>query len=57
MNYITFDIETYHADNLDEFNTERFNVSVLGAYFSWVDEYVVFLEDQVKDFLSPSLGL
>ena len=52
MNYITFDIETYHADHLDEFNTERFNVSVLGAYFSWIDEYVVFLEDQVKDFLA-----
>lgn len=52
MNYVTFDIETYHPERLDEMNTEKFRVSVVGAYFSWLDEYIAFLEADTKDFLN-----
>ncbi len=51
MNFVTFDIETYHPDRLDEMDTSKFRVSVVGAYFSWLDEYIAFLEDDVSEFL------
>jgi RNase_H superfamily len=52
MNYITYDIETYHPDRADEFSVSKFRVSVIGAYISWTDEYVAFLEEDVGTFLS-----
>lgn len=52
MNYLTLDIETYHPERLEEIHTEKLRVSVVGAYLSWLDEYVAFLEADVKDFLA-----
>lgn len=52
MNYITFDIETYSPSKLDRIDTGEFRCSVCGAYFSWLDEYIAFLEDEVVDFLN-----
>jgi hypothetical protein len=51
MNYITYDIETYHPERLDEFSVSKFRVSVIGAYISWTDQYVAFLEPDVGEFL------
>ncbi|MEM1311894.1 MAG: ribonuclease H-like domain-containing protein [Patescibacteria group bacterium] len=51
MNYITFDIETYSPSNSKRIDTNEFRVTVVGAYFSWIDKYIAFLEDEVKDFL------
>jgi DEAD/DEAH box helicase domain-containing protein len=51
MNYITFDIETYSPSNSKRIDTNEFRVSVIGAYFSWLDRYIAFMEDDVKDFL------
>ncbi len=51
MHYVTFDIETYHPERLNEMNREKFRVSVTGAYFSWLDKYVAFLEEDTKVFL------
>lgn len=55
MNYVTFDIETYHPSRLEEFNVDKFRVSVIGAYISWIDEYLAFTEENVKDFLNVLL--
>jgi uncharacterized protein YprB with RNaseH-like and TPR domain len=52
MNYVTFDIETYSPGNLTRIDTSEFRVSVIGAYFSWLDKYLVFLEKDVTAFLS-----
>lgn len=52
MNYVTFDIETYSPAKLNKIDTSEFRVSVIGAYFSWLDEYVAFLEEETKDFLA-----
>lgn len=51
MNYITFDIETYSPSGLNKIDTNEFQVSVIGAYISWIDKYLVFFEDQAKDFI------
>ena len=51
MNYITFDIETHNPVNPDKFSVEEFRVSVAGAYISWEDRYVAFIEDDVKDLI------
>ena len=51
MNYITFDIETYSPSNSRKIDTNEFRVSVVGAYYSWLDKYVAFMEDDVKAFL------
>ncbi len=51
MNYIVFDIETYSPGELERIDTNEFRVSVIGAYISWVDEYIAFIEGQEKDFL------
>jgi DEAD/DEAH box helicase domain-containing protein len=52
MNYITFDIETYSPSRLDKIDTDEFRCSVCGAYFSWLDEYIAFLEEDIVDFLN-----
>lgn len=52
MNYITFDIETYSPSNLEQINTDEFRASVIGAYFSWEDKYIAFLEENVTDFIA-----
>ncbi len=51
MNYITFDIETYSPSKSDKFDINEFRCSVCGAYISWIDEYVAFLESDILDFL------
>lgn len=51
VNYITYDIETYHPERSNEFNVSKFRVSVIGAYISWIDKYVAFLEEDVGAFL------
>lgn len=51
MNYITYDIETYHPEKSEEFNVSKFRVSVVGAYISWIDEYIAFLEEDIGTFL------
>lgn len=51
MNWITFDIETYSPGGLERIDTNEFRVSVCGAYFSWTQEYVAFLEDDIEEFL------
>jgi DEAD/DEAH box helicase domain-containing protein len=51
MNYITFDIETYSPSNLNRIDTNEFRVSVAGAYISWIDEYIAFLEDDINDLI------
>jgi DEAD/DEAH box helicase domain-containing protein len=52
MNYVTFDIETYNPSKQNKIDTEKMRASVVGAYVSWIDEYIAFLEDEVKDFLN-----
>ncbi|MGL4759034.1 MAG: ribonuclease H-like domain-containing protein [Patescibacteria group bacterium] len=51
MNWITFDIETYSPSKSDKINTDELRVSVTGAYISWLDEYVAFMEENTKDFI------
>lgn len=51
MNFVTFDIETYSPSGLEKIDTKEFRASVVGAYISWIDEYIAFMEDEVKDFL------
>jgi len=52
MNYITFDIETYNIDEtITRIDPKNMRVSVIGAYYSWLDQYVAFTEDTVQDFL------
>lgn len=51
MNYITFDIETYNPVNRDNFSIDEFRVSVTGAYISWTDQYLAFMEDETKEFI------
>lgn len=51
MNYITFDIETYSPSDSKKIDTNEFRVTVIGAYYSWLDEYIAFLEHDVKDFI------
>lgn len=57
MNYITFDIETYTPGETLEtagrsgINTTNMRVSTIGAYFSWIDQYLVFWEDQAEEFM------
>jgi hypothetical protein len=54
MNYIVFDIETYHPDRLDTFDVKAFRVSVTGAYISWdgeEGEYVAFLENDTTEII------
>lgn len=57
MNYITFDIETYIPQGVIEksgggrLDTGSMQVSVIGAYYSWLDKYLAFYEDDVKDFI------
>lgn len=56
MNYITFDIETYNPDEdiktagRGRIDVNNFRVSCIGAYFSWLDEYLIFWEDQAPEF-------
>jgi hypothetical protein len=52
MNWITFDIETYSPGKLTHIDTKEFRVSVTGAYFSWLDKYIAFFEEDTKDFLA-----
>jgi hypothetical protein len=57
MNYITFDIETYIPEGITDrssagkLDTENMRVSVTGAYFSWLDKYIMFWEDQTEEFI------
>jgi len=52
MHFITFDIETYHPEQKDEIDVAKLRVSVVGAYLSWLDQYVAFLEADVSNFLN-----
>ena len=59
MNYITFDIETYNPEEdasgiqvRGRLDTSKMRASVIGAYISWMDEYIVFFEDEVDEFMS-----
>lgn len=51
MNYITFDIETFSPSGLERIDVNEFRASVVGAYFSWIDEYIAFVEGQEKVFI------
>jgi hypothetical protein len=57
MNYITFDIETYIPEGVQDkssggrLDTKSMRVSVTGAYISWLDKYLVFWEEQTEEFL------
>ncbi len=51
MNFITFDIETYSPSKQEKIDTSEFRVSVCGAYISWTNEYLAFLEEDIADFL------
>jgi DEAD/DEAH box helicase domain-containing protein len=51
MNFITFDIETYSPSDLNKIDVNEFRTSVIGAYISWIDEYVAFMEKDVGVFL------
>jgi DNA polymerase elongation subunit (family B) len=50
MNWITFDIETYSPTNSDKIDTKELRTTVIGAYFSWTNEYIAFLESDAKYF-------
>jgi len=52
MNYITFDIETYSPSDLNQIDTSEFRTSVIGAYFSWEDKYIAFLEENAAEFIA-----
>ena len=51
MNYITFDIETYSPGDLEHIDVNEFRVSVSGAYISWLDRYIAFMEDDTEKFV------
>jgi DEAD/DEAH box helicase domain-containing protein len=51
MNFITFDIETYSPSELEKIDVNEFRTSVIGAYISWIDEYIAFMEKDVQAFL------
>ena len=51
MNYITFDLETYSPSDANRIDTSELKVSVLGAYISWENKYLAFLEDQLPVFI------
>ena len=51
MNFVVFDIETYSPSNLERIDTNEFRASVVGAYVSWIDEYLAFMEEEVGDFI------
>lgn len=53
MNYITFDIETYYPEgsNDTKIDTKIMRLAVAGAYFSWLDAYIAFFEEDIKDLL------
>jgi DNA polymerase elongation subunit (family B) len=57
MNYITFDIETYNPDEnmktagRGKIDISKLKISTIGAYYSWLDEYVIFWEEDVVDFI------
>ena len=51
MNYITFDIETYSPGDLEHIDVNEFRVSVSGAYISWIDRYIAFMEDDTEKFV------
>jgi DNA polymerase elongation subunit (family B) len=50
MNWITFDIETYSPSKSDKINTQELRASVIGAYISWTNQYIAFLEEDAKYF-------
>jgi DNA polymerase elongation subunit (family B) len=50
MNWITFDIETYSPSGADKIDVKELRPSVIGAYISWTNEYVAFLEKDAKYF-------
>jgi RNase_H superfamily len=50
MNWITFDIETYSPTKSDKINTSELRASVIGAYISWTNQYIAFLEEDAKYF-------
>lgn len=50
MNWITFDIETYSPSKSDKIDTKELRASVIGAYISWIDEYICFYEEDAKYF-------
>jgi DNA polymerase elongation subunit (family B) len=58
MNYITFDIETYNPEqdmsgkSNNKIDTNILRVSVIGAYLSWTNEYIIFFEEEVDDFIN-----
>jgi len=49
--FLTFDIETYSPSRLEKIDTNEFRVSVCGAYLSWTNEYIAFMEDEIGDFI------
>lgn len=51
MNYITFDLETYSPSGVERIDTNEFKVSVLGAYISWENKYLAFLEKDMPVFI------
>jgi DEAD/DEAH box helicase domain-containing protein len=51
MNYVVFDIETYSPTGEEKINTTTMKASVIGAYISWIDEYIAFIEGDEKEFL------
>jgi DNA polymerase elongation subunit (family B) len=51
MNYIVYDIETYHPERSDKFDVNEFKVSVTGVYVSWIDEYLAFTEEHTLEFI------
>lgn len=52
MNFVTFDIETYSPSDSEKIDVNEFRASVIGCYISWIDEYIAFLEEDVRDFIS-----
>ena len=51
MNYIVFDIETYSPSKSEKIDTNEFRASVIGAYFSWNDSYIAFMEPDSEYFV------
>jgi DEAD/DEAH box helicase domain-containing protein len=45
-----FDIETYSPSESEKIDTDEFRTSVIGAYYSWTDSYVAFLEEDAEYF-------
>lgn len=51
MNYIVFDIETYSPTDNPKIDTNEMRASVVGAYYSWIDSYIAFMESDVEYFI------